>query len=185
MATLFGVKGWAASVMVLIGLIAVAVISRNWSCRQSRPPRPPRPPRTATYAVAEVPNGATIVVKAGLLGRRTATVTLESISAPAEGDGMAEASRANLERLAGSTIRVETARNGLFRGESDEEANAEPIEARGPLVGVVYGESGECLNLAQVRDGFATCLPDAPKEWKKQETEAKKARRGIWAKEGR
>jgi hypothetical protein len=49
-----------------------------------------------------------------------------------------------------------------------------PVEARGPIVGVVYGESGLCLNLEQVKAGEATCLPDAPKEWKKAEALAKK-----------
>ncbi len=53
-------------------------------------------------------------------------------------------------------------------------------EARGPIVGDVYGGNGALLNLAQVTDGYATCLPSADKTWKAEERKAIKANRGMW-----
>lgn len=134
------------------------------------------------------------------------------------GDEFAERSRANLEKSAGKTIRVEAPRHGLFGAEPEENyaewvekhnptcplcsgkksPDGEPsicgehwsrlceeiehveVEARGPLVGNVYGESGILLNLAQVEAGWVTCLPDAPKAWKAAEKAAKKAKLGMW-----
>jgi hypothetical protein len=270
--------------LVVAGLIALAVISRNWSCK---PVKPPRPPISQSFEVVDVPTGNQIIVKAGLLGKQIRTVTLADIVA--EGIG----SQANLERLASKSIRVETPHHGLFRAtdvvdncESEEvvcsecngtgklldakemmcplcngqgcktckqsgkiklnwftiarcqlwmsshidrskckectdttmcpvaeakineildnQSESEPqevqcsmcegsgklyiltplskkeIESRAPIVGVVFGETGACLNLAQVMDGWATCLPTASKDWKKQEAIAKKNKLGIW-----
>jgi len=60
----------------------------------------------------------------------------------------------------------------------------EPLEAR-LYVGLVYSAYGQCLNTEQVRLGMAKLLPEAPKEWKTFEDEAKKKNLGIWKKSGR
>jgi len=58
----------------------------------------------------------------------------------------------------------------------------EPLEARGPLTGLVFGASGINLNLAQIAGGYAkiTAGYDAPKEWREAEAEAKKQKLGVW-----
>lgn len=135
---MLGIKGWIGGAMVLVGLIALAIIARNWSCRKQAGPRV----RTYSYAVASVPNGATIAIKTGLRQRRTGQVHIAGIAAPADGR-FAEPSRANLQQLAGGRIRVEITRHGLFGdAETDEVSADEVLDARGELVGTVYGESG-------------------------------------------
>jgi hypothetical protein len=57
----------------------------------------------------------------------------------------------------------------------------EPPEAR-LYVGLVYSAYGQCLNTEQVRLGMAKLLPEAPKEWKAFEDEAKKKNLGVWKK---
>ena len=59
----------------------------------------------------------------------------------------------------------------------------EPPEAQ-LIVGLVYSAYGQCLNTEQVRLGMAKLLPDAPKDWKKYEDEAKSKNLGIWKKTG-
>jgi len=177
--TLFGIKGGIVAAMVLVGLICLAVISRNWSCRQHRPPRPPQ---SRQYVVQEVPNGGTLLVKAGLRERRTVTIVLADIAAPPIDGPLGEAARTNLERYSGKTIRVEFERRRLLAvADGEEEPTA--VEDRGPIVAIVYGESGCCLNLEQIMDGMATCLPSAPKEWKREEAIARKKKLGLWQKE--
>ena len=175
---MLGIKGWIGGAMVLVGLIALAIIARNWSCRKQAGPRV----RTYSYAVASVPNGATIAIKTGLRQRRTGQVHIAGIAAPADGR-FAEPSRANLQQLAGGRIRVEITRHGLFGdAETDEVSADEVLDARGELVGTVYGESGADLGIGQLRAGCATALPDAEKDLLRAEKEAKVAKLGIWAK---
>lgn len=188
MGTLFGIKGIA--VLALIAGIAFCA----WRTTKILFPPPPKPPHSWSFAVESVPNGSTIMVKSGLRERKTATISLADIAAPPTSDDLAEASRANLERLAGTRIRVETPRGRLFgavqpevddayeglrqQDDSPEATAEEPgiVESRATMVGVVFGETGACLNLAQIMDGLATCLPSAPKEWKQQEALAKKTK---------
>ena len=182
MGALLGIKGIVTLVLVAVIAVSVAVCFR--ACK------PPRPPRVVTrqYTVAAVPNGASLTVVTGLLGRKTATVTLQHVAAPAEGD-FAEPSRANLERLAGKTIRVEGERGRLLGEALDQDSEEQPgepdsgtLEAHGVTLGIVYGESGTLLNLVQVADGWATCQPGAPKEYLTAEAKAKKAKLGMWGK---
>jgi hypothetical protein len=177
-------------VLVATSLIALAVVSRNWSCREQKPPRPPH---SDTYEVVEVTTGASIIVATGLGGRKRATVALAFIQAPQTGPE-AEASTASLAALVGGTCRVEWARTGLLRGTDDdpltglpqqepeedpiqataETTGQEPLEARPPAVGVVFGESGQNLSIAQLEAGMATCLPGAPKDYIAAEQAAKR-----------
>jgi hypothetical protein len=61
--------------------------------------------------------------------------------------------------------------------------SVEPVETR-LYVGLVYSAYGQCLNTEQVRLGMAKLLPEAPKDWKAFEDEAKKKNLGIWKKAG-
>jgi len=183
-----GVKLWLLAIGVVVSLVCLAIISRHWGCAA-----PPRPPASWSFAVVSVPNGASIVVKTGLRDRRTATITLADVAAPPDGDQYAEPSRANLERLAGTRIRVEAPRGRLFGADSQSpEADGEqqtelsrtddtqPPESRCPMIGVVYGESGWCLQLGQLRDGMVRCGPSAPKQYKREEAIAKSEKLGLW-----
>ena len=157
---------------------------------------PPKPPTERLYTVQAVTSGASIEV----VGRRAQPILLKDVSAPAEGSPFAEQSRANLAKLAGARIRTETPHRGIFpirggedegqagrllgdAGQHEEQPDDSPgAEARGPVVCVAYAESGGCLNLGQVMDGWVSCLPSAPAEWRKQEASAKKAKIGMWGK---
>ena len=59
-----------------------------------------------------------------------------------------------------------------------------PLEGQ-LIVCLAYSAYGQCLNTEQVRLGMAKLLPDAPKEWKKFEDEAKKKELGVWKKNSR
>jgi endonuclease YncB( thermonuclease family) len=162
---------------------------RDFMCRRQRDPRPPH---VTTESVVSVTNGVTLSCKAGLRGRRTHTVTLIDVAAPESGSVLAEQSRANLEKIAGKTIRVETNRTGIFRSEAqpslpqqEEESTmtveaSEEVEALGPVTGVVYGETGSCLQVEQLYAGMVKCLPSASKEWKRVEATAKRQKLGVW-----
>jgi len=60
-------------------------------------------------------------------------------------------------------------------------SDPEEIAARGPLLGIVFGESGICLNKAMIEAGYARCNEGAPKEWKNAEAKAKELGFGIWS----
>jgi endonuclease YncB( thermonuclease family) len=185
-----------AAVVGVICLICLAIIARNWSCRQPKPPRE----RSATYEVVSCPTGASVEVRVGR--RRTAVVALDNIAAPAAGEPLADESRANLAVLAGTQIRVEWTRHGIFRGASVEQPPAAPpsadvsgdrdtgetaadFEARPPDSGVVYGSSGACCQQEQLAAGYAKLIDvtTAPKAWKTAETTARKAALGVWGKQ--
>ena len=56
-----------------------------------------------------------------------------------------------------------------------------PFEARGPIIGIVFGASRINLNLAQIEGGYGSATTDAPKEYKAAEKKAQKAKTGIWS----
>ena len=123
------------------------------------------------------------------------TITLANVAAPTS-PTLAEQSRANLERLAGKTIRIE--HHGLLRatGETqstpgdacqrrldneEAKATAEAPEARGPIVGTVYGEAGGCLQVEQLMAGMVKATDGASAEWRRVEATARKKKLGLWA----
>jgi len=160
----------------------------NCSCRDFMCRRTPREPRLVTvgpFKVVSIDTGASITVAAGLRDRRHETIRLQFIEAPAEG-GPATVSTEHLRGLAGDSITVQYERHGIFRDDAhnslrrqDEEIEAadetpEILDARVPLVGIVFGFSGINLNLAQVSGGYAACSADAPDNFKAAERAAKK-----------
>jgi endonuclease YncB( thermonuclease family) len=151
--------------LVAVCLIALAVVARNWSCRKHPDPLPIR---HGPYQVKAVISGALIRVGAGVRDHKDRDVLLTGIAAPAIGEPLAEESRANLEQQAGDQIWVE--REGAV-------IKSHRIE------GVIYGESGEHLQIAQLREGLARTTPagDTIKAYRNAQAEAKKGHRGIWA----
>lgn len=173
---------WACVAIFLAG----GYVFHGGSCRDFACRRTPQPhPIVSEWRdVVEVPNGATIEVKAGLLGRRTATIALAHIAAPGEGQPGFDESRANLAMAAGRRVRIEReGRGGIFgAGETVDEGPDEEgdVSAIGNEPAVVYSATGAMLNVVQVLNGWAMCLPDAPKDFWAQEKIAKREKRGLW-----
>lgn len=148
---------------VAVALVALAVVSRNWSCRHTPGPEIVR---MGPYTVKSVANGATILVESGVAHRKTRPVVLEYIAAPATGQPLFEESRSNLSKLAGSKVMVEAEKEHALR--------------RPDPTGTVYGESGQVLQVEQIMAGLVWTLAGAPKEWLAVEKRARKTRKGVW-----
>ena len=196
--------------VVLIFMIASCCILKQtnilrygprWWNRQNRKDDNNRPAKFESFEVASVPTGNNIIVKAGRRDH-TITVTLGGIGIPSL-PGAEEAARANLERLAGGTFQAEipgrrlrtyTGRSGaeVQEGEAQPEddvgtADPGPVEARSDFTSpFVKGENGVCLQLEQIRGGFAMIVAGPndtiPAEWTAAEKAAKKSAIGIWSK---
>ena len=168
-------KGGITLFLVALIAISMAVVARNWSCREHKDPRPPKP---VEYTVIKALNGASIECKRGKLRGRV--IYLQDVAAPMEGQDCFEESRDNLAKLAGDTIRVERERKRiLLKGESQQTVEA---EARPPIEGVVYGASNICLQEAQLTNGLVELTSDdVPDSWQAAEKFAQKKMLGIWA----
>jgi endonuclease YncB( thermonuclease family) len=156
--------------LVVVGLIALAVVARNWSCREhrERPDRERRREQPVTYGpylVDAVETGNKIICVSGR-GRREKKIEiyLADIGVPAEGT-LAEESKANLAKAAGDKVTVTC-----------------PRAARRPerLIGEVIGQSSEPLQVIQLRAGLAICDELAPPAYQAAQEEAKQEFRGIW-----
>ena len=174
MGTLVLIYGVLKSVASVVGSILKAVPPVIWLCllcfaiglcwtgkgcsRPSLFPVREKRESISTYEVIGVANGATVRVAYRVFERRTKLMKLIGIEAPIEGNKHFVFSGDNLRRYAGKYIWTKSGSNE------------------------VYGETGICLQLAQIRSGSAICQPDAPKEWKKAEALAKKNKFGIWSK---
>lgn len=188
--------------MILLGMVVLCLffvwgISRNWNCKPVKPIRV----TTTEYVVKSVVNGVTIEIESGLAGRRSATVILDKIYIP-DNISIAETSRQSLEKLVGNTntITVIRAKSGLFRDVNDPlydtndttddininiNIDKNIAEARGPIVGIVYNSTNECLQIKQLEYGMAKIqagVKDVPKEWYSAEKSAKKSKLGVWQK---
>ncbi len=106
---------------ICVVAVSLAVVSRNWSCRKAPPPVT----MVDGYEVLGAANGVALRVRSNVFRLRTLTVALQDIGAPIDGP-LAELSRANLERLAGGTIRVETQR----RSRQNSPAFPQPLTLR-------------------------------------------------------
>jgi hypothetical protein len=177
MSFLFGKLGMVLICVTIIA-IALAVVARNWSCREQRH-REPKVITAGPYKVLSVDTGASITVAAGRKDKRTNTVQLQYVQAPATGKWF-QLSIDHLKEIAGESVTVQYEKHGLFRG--TEEESKEEVEARGPMVGIVFGHSGIDLNLDQINNGYADCTEDAPKLYRTARNQAKKSKAGIWSK---
>jgi len=171
---------------VLILAVAFMASGAWWSYNRHKP-KPPRPIPDKQYAVVGVPTGASIQIPAGLLGKRTATVNLLGISAPAVGEKWFEESRQNLTRIAGESVLIKAVVTAMGDNEFDDYKCSLSGDMDGPfngppVAGNVYGISNQWLNLEQVKTGWADCAGDADKEILAAKKAAYKAKIGIWSK---
>ncbi len=178
-------QAWACLAIFLFGgWVFYGGSCHEFACGPSR--RELRDIKWDELTVISTPTGASLECKVGTRGKRTKTVSLTYIVAPSDGT-LAEESRASLERLAGSTIKIPY--QGIIR--KDPVVKSAPESAEGPkpesvpletrvVVGMIYNSYGQCLNTEQVRLGMAKLSPDAPKSWQAFESEAKKKKLGVW-----
>jgi len=157
-------------IIVAVIAIALAVVARNWSCRKQPEPRV----RLSEYKVVTVTSSCTLRVKDRL---RVKDLILEGVvSFP---DVNVEGT-ANLAKLAGATIRLES-KGGLFRSDEKQSTQDVPYEAA-TLHGKVFGENGSCLQVQQLRAGYVETIGKVPTEYTAAQQEAKKNKRGGWSK---
>lgn len=167
--------------LVAVCLIALAIVARNWSCKQHKEPRV----HTNEYKVASVTSGVSLEVRIGIAGRLTKPLLLDGVIVPGN-DMLAASSANNLEKLAGARVRVETPA-GIFRLGNEEQGEQSEQTFEGELVeaptlhGKVFGERGCCLQIEQLRAGLAETLGKVPAEYAAAQKEAKKAKRGMWS----
>jgi endonuclease YncB( thermonuclease family) len=168
--------------LALLAIIAVSMAVCMRNCRKIWVQPEPKPPKVTEYEVVEVLSGASILCKHR---RREVVVYLQDIAAPAEGEPYFAESRDNLKLIAGSMIKVERERRRiLFRGTEGESLpeQADSIEARGPIEGIAYGSTNQCLQVEQLEAGWASVTgDDAPKAWNTAEREARKKNKGMWS----
>ena len=110
------IKGYIIAGLVLVAMVASCCILKQintskygprWWNRQQR--KEDKRPKPESFDVVSVPSGNTIKVKAGRRDK-TITITLGGIGVPSE---YADESRANLEKMVGSTIKAEVPRRRL------------------------------------------------------------------------
>ena len=158
----FGTLKLAVVAVIAVSLAVIAVTIR----RGCQGPPVPDVDRLGPYAVASVESGASLTVKHGRRERRNEAIALEGIAAPAPDQPLFEESRDGLRQAAGSEITIEV--EGRRRDRTQR---------------AVYGASGQCLQQEQLAAGWAwITTEDAPGPWETAQTEAQKARKGVWAK---
>jgi len=171
-----------AAVIVAVCLVASCGILRNWNkIIHHKEPRPPRV-RTEEFDVLSAESGGTLLCKPQGRDKRDkrppVRVELASIYTPAQGEPLFAESRDNLTKLAGVHIRVEVRGRLHDVGSLD---SPEPLEGRKEIVvGTVYGATGACLQLEQLRQGLGRVVGDVSAEWTAAQAEAKKQKRGLW-----
>jgi hypothetical protein len=182
-------QAWACLAIFLFGgWVFYGGSCRDFACSRTRPPKPTR---WEDISVSKATTGASLEHTYGIHGRRSKTISLAHIVAPSDGK-IAEDSRASLEHLAGNLVRIpykgllikDVQSQSSESATSDDSVNTESLESSiHPIVGTIYNQSGQCLNTEQVRLGMAKLAPDAPKDWKTFENEAKKNNLGVWKSE--
>lgn len=154
-----------ALVAAIVIALAVIVVAIKRGCDG---PKPPHTEVDGPFDVVSVESGASLTYTTGRRDRQRernkTSLVLWGIATPAEGQPGCDASRAALSTAAGASITVQ--REGRRRNATEKE---------------VYGNSGQCLQVEQLRAGWAWCAGDVPKEWAAIEKEAHKEKRGIWA----
>lgn len=161
-------RSMITSIAVAVGLFFLAIVARNWSLRE---PRPPRIVRHGPFVVAYVTGGTTLVVETGPLHRRQRPVHLTGIDVPAKVQTHA---RAALECL------VNTASGSPHRGVYVDIVDGNRLGSA-PLDGAVYDTDGNCLQIILLRAGLARTIGRAPPAtWTAAQEDACHNRRGFW-----
>jgi len=153
---------WLVIIAFLFGLYMGKGEGDGCSCRRWERQEAPT---VESFDVVSALNGSTIMVKSGRRGEER--VILFGIASPDAASQFFEMSRQNLERLSGTRIRVEI--KDTFRK-----------QRKGDIIGIVYGETGVCLNIEQIKQGMVDINNQAPEEWEKIRNKAKRSKLGIW-----
>ena len=163
-------------IIVMMCLFFLWGISRNWKCNYVKPAKIIT---SDPYQVKRAINGVTLEIVSGIAGRKTRLVILDDVAGPSDAI-LSETSRALLEKSAGKYITSEHVKNGLFREEPEDLSSADL--ARSPIVGIIYNENQECLQIKQLELGMVKIQDGAvvPKAWKTAEKSAKKSKLGMW-----
>lgn len=169
--------------VVLVALICLAIISRNWSCREHRERdgifnRIKREKTYGPYAVARVLNSTEIVCQYGRETKRREPkkellVYLEGIEGQTYGEIGVNAAEA-LRNAVGESITIHC-----------------PVDRKHDfkMEGFVYDASGQCLQEVMLAGGWckikqqwAKDEPGGPSQaWLAAQEDAKKNKRGVWA----
>lgn len=160
-------------------LVSLAVVSRNWSCRERRH-GPFHERRIETYGpweVLGVESGNLLVCRHGRHDRRTTRVTLLGIDCSATEPLATQATQKLQELVASGPVTIRAPENAGPDGWARE------------LCGTVEASGGACLQTEMIRSGVAmidpltlAAEPEAiPKAWIEAERDAKKHKRGVWA----
>jgi len=175
-----------AAVVAMVCLISLAIIARNWSCRERRPPRDPKLVTLGPCKVLSVDGGASLVIDDSRRSRKKGdpqgrTVILDFVSVPDDPE-WAKVARNHLAGIAGQEVIVQYAKVRRFMLGSETREVDQEVEGRGPIIGVVLGESGIQCNMAQVESGYCDTTADAPGEYQSAKKKAALAKIGIWSK---
>lgn len=164
---------------ILLALLCLWGISRNWNCRKSPEPRT----HTDTYVVTNVTAANRFTVRDG---RRTREVTIQYIVDSGLPDGLKmTSSLLPIDKECHITVHgrrriLGSAQDSLPQQDEQTEVTAEAPEARGPIIGVVRSQSGADVGWELIQAGWASASIDAPASYKTAEKAAKKSRLGIW-----
>jgi hypothetical protein len=165
--------GKSTFVLAILAVIAVslAVVARNWSCRQSRWEERAERRKTQSFdSILDFPTGASIMVGLGRGDRRSLCVYLDYVHAPAKGEPLHEESKTHLSQIVGAHFLVEVS----------EQADGKPLRP-GDIIGRVFGETSADAAIEQLRAGLVVCDADAPSKYRAVEKAAKQAKLGLWA----
>lgn len=170
--------------LAVVGLVALAVVARNWSCRQSfwdrrEERKEERRQRSVTCRVLDVLDGSRMLVAWGRRDKGQREVVLQGVEVPPNASVSAAF---HLEGLTvGESVRVEYESHRLFAaGDGEAELESAEMEATAPIVGIVYGDGNVCLNVEQIFAGLARCNADANEIMRAAEKTAKREKKGIW-----
>lgn len=156
--------------MLTVALVALAVVARNWSCRQGRE-RDPIDRTLGPCQVISVDSGSTLTVAGRLRGdepesRRESSLSLPGVASPAEGQPGFEESKTSLTASTGNEVMIDRQK--------------EKILDRFEIV-AVYSATGQDLSLSQLQAGMAWCQIDAGQTYRDAQKAAQKRKVGLWA----
>jgi endonuclease YncB( thermonuclease family) len=160
MAFLSTIAGKATVTLLLIAAIGFFV----WRTVKILNPPEPIERNFGPYAVVSVDSGASITYE--VRRRKQEHGLLPGISAPAVDQVGFDESRQSLTAMTGNSITI-------------CESKSKRLDRFEP--GDVLGETGQCLQIEQLKAGWAWVTSDAPKAYQAAQTAARKAEHGIWA----
>jgi hypothetical protein len=171
--TTMGIKGYFIAACVTACFIALAIIARNWSLRDTTIDRTVGP-----YEVVSINSGASVTY--AVRRRKHESLNLHGIASPTLNQPGGQISYGCLAVLIGYKDTGDgTIDQNAFGDITIHESKDRRLERFTP--DDVFNSSGQCLQISQLTEGWAWCLPEAPKPYKNAQKAAQKAKRGLWA----